>query len=103
MEHKYRGREIVVIAHRGGGELFKENTISAFTGVERLGVDAVECDVQVTKDGNLAVMHDPDLMRTAGIDRKIEDLTTEDIKNIKLNGEKIPGGIEQIIILQGIH
>ena len=91
MEHKYRGREIVVIAHRGGGELFKENTISAFTGVERLGVDAVECDVQVTKDGNLAVMHDPDLMRTAGIDRKIEDLTTEDIKNIKLNGgENIP-------------
>ncbi len=91
MEHKYKGREIFVIAHRGGGELFKENTISAFTGVERLGVDAVECDVQVTKDGNLAVMHDPDLMRTAGIDRKIEDLTIEDIKNIKLNGgENIP-------------
>ena len=41
MEHKYKGREIFVIAHRGGGELFKENTISAFTGVERLGVDAV--------------------------------------------------------------
>jgi glycerophosphoryl diester phosphodiesterase len=91
MDHKYKGREIFVIAHRGGGELFKENTISAFTGVESLGVDAVECDVQVTKDGNLAVMHDPDLMRTAGINKKIQDMTTEDLKNIKLNGgESIP-------------
>ena len=91
MEHKYKGRNIFVIAHRGGGELFKENTISAFTGVEKLGVDAVECDVQVSKDGSLVVMHDPDLLRTAGIDKKIEDLNTGEIKNVTLkDGEHIP-------------
>ena len=91
MEHKYKGREIFVIAHRGGGELFKENTISAFTGVGKLGVDAVECDVQVSKDGSLVVMHDPDLLRTAGIDRKIGDLNIEDLKSIRLKGgEHIP-------------
>ena len=91
MPYRYHGREIFIIAHRGGGELFKENTISAFTGVEKLGVDAVECDVQVTSDGNLAVMHDPDLKRTAGIEAKIGDMSTEELKNIKLNGgEHIP-------------
>lgn len=89
--HRYRGREILVIAHRGGGDLFSENTMSAFKGVEKLGVDAVECDVQITKDGNLAVIHDPDLKRTAGIDMKVRDLETSELKKIKVGGkEDIP-------------
>ena len=91
MTHRYRGREVLVIAHRGGGDLFSENTLSAFRGVEKLGVDTVECDVQVTKDGNLAVIHDPDLKRTAGIDLKVKDLDTEELKKVKLEGgENIP-------------
>ncbi len=91
MPYRYRGREVMVIAHRGGGDLFKENSISAFTGVEKLGVDAVECDIQITKDKNLAVIHDPDLKRMAGIDLKIKDMNIDDLRNIKLNGsENIP-------------
>ena len=46
MVFKYKDRDVAVIAHRGGGLLFPENTISAFKGVQKLGVDAVECDVQ---------------------------------------------------------
>jgi len=91
MTHRYRGREVFVIAHRGGGDMFMENTLSAFRGVEKLGVDAVECDVQVTKDGQLAVIHDPDLRRTAGIDLKVKDLNAEELKKMKLNErENIP-------------
>ena len=91
MTYSYRGREILVVAHRGGGNLFIENTLSAFQGVEKLGVDAVECDVQATKDGNLAVMHDPDLKRMAGIERNVKDLSVEELRGIQLKGgERIP-------------
>ena len=91
MVFKYKDRDVAVIAHRGGGLLFPENTISAFKGVQKLGVDAVECDVQLTMDGKLAVMHDPNLKRMAGIDKRISEVTSDDIKKIiLLNNEKIP-------------
>ncbi|WMT48877.1 MAG: glycerophosphodiester phosphodiesterase family protein [Thermoplasmatales archaeon] len=87
MVRRFRDREVLVIAHRGGGNLFSENTLKAFLGVERLGVDAVECDVQITKDGNLAVVHDSNLKRTTGIDANVRDLNSAEIKKIKV-GEK---------------
>jgi len=91
MAFKYNGKDIIVIAHRGGGQLFFENSFSAFKGVQQLGVDAVECDIQVTADGQLAIMHDSNLKRTTGINRKVSELTSEEIKNIKLlNNENIP-------------
>lgn len=101
MVHLYKGKEIFVIAHRGGGDLFRENTISAFRSVEKLGVDAVECDVQVTKDGNLAVIHDPDLRRTAGIDLKVSDLDTEELKRVRLEGGEFIPTLEEV--LDAIH
>ena len=52
----------------------------------------IELDVHLMKDGNLAVIHDSSLLRTAGADVKIEDLTTEELKNYRLEGtdEMIP-------------
>jgi len=91
MPFKYRNRQVSVIAHRGGGELFKENTLSAFRSVQDMGVDAVECDVQVTKDGKLAVIHDADLRRVAGINSRVDELTGNEIQKVKLlNNETIP-------------
>ncbi len=81
----------VVIAHRGGGDLFPENTVEAFIKSQELGVDAAECDVQTTRDGKLVVIHDPDLMRTAGVEKKVEDLTLDEIRKIRLkDGSRIP-------------
>lgn len=80
-----------VIAHRGGAELFLENTLSAFKKAEELGVDAIECDVHLTKDGYLVVAHDPDLNRIAGIDQNIAEMTLAEISRIELKGgEHIP-------------
>ena len=91
MPLNYRSRPVSIIAHRGGGELFTENTLSAFRSVQDLGVDAIECDVQVTRDGKLAVIHDSDLNRLAGIPQKINQLTSEEIRKIRLlNNESIP-------------
>ncbi len=101
MTYNYRGREVSVIAHRGGGDLFEENTLSAFKSVEKLNVDAVECDVHATKDGNLAVIHDPDLRRMAGIDLNVKDLDTEKLRNIRLKGGEVIPLLEEV--LDAIH
>ncbi len=97
MTYNYRGREVFVIAHRGGGDLLKENTLSAFKSVEKLGVDAVECDVHATKDGNLAVIHDPDLRRMAGIYLNVKDLDTEKLRNVRLKGGEIVPLLEEVL------
>jgi glycerophosphoryl diester phosphodiesterase len=51
-----------------------------------------EYDVHLLKDGNLAVIHDSNLKRTTGQEGRVEDLTTEDLKNYRLEGteETIP-------------
>ena len=47
-----------VAAHRGGALLMPENTFPAFDNAVRLGVDQLEFDVEMTKDGKLIVTHD---------------------------------------------
>lgn len=79
-------------AHRGlHGNGVPENSMEAF----RLALEGgygIELDVHLMADGNLAVIHDASLKRTAGADVKIEDLTVEDLENYRLEGteEKIP-------------
>ena len=58
------GPTVLVVAHRGGAALAPENTLSAFENAWKIGVDMVECDVHLSKDGELVVMHDPDVSRT---------------------------------------
>ena len=45
--------------HRGGRGLWPENTLTAFAGALSLGVDTLELDASVTKDGVVIVSHDP--------------------------------------------
>lgn len=75
-------------AHRGlHNDNFPENSMAAF----RRAVDAgygIELDVHLMADGNLAVIHDSSLKRTAGIDKMIEELTAEDLPNCRLEGTK---------------
>lgn len=55
---------VVAIAHRGGSRLRPENTLAAFDHALSLGVDAMECDVHLSADGQLVVIHDGTLDRT---------------------------------------
>lgn len=50
-----------VISHRGGGQKYPENTLFAFSKSIEMGCDALELDVQVTKDGVVVVYHPEDL------------------------------------------
>lgn len=55
---------VVAIAHRGGSRLRPENTLAAFDHAITLGVDGLECDVHLSSDGDVVVIHDETLDRT---------------------------------------
>ncbi len=84
-----------VIAHRGGRNLFPENTMAAFDGSDALGVDALEMDVCLSKDGHLVTHHDLTINRTSNGDGKLIDFTLEELKKLNfghhfkdINGQK---------------
>lgn len=79
-------------AHRGLHDANKpENSMAAFRAALESGY-GIEFDIHLIKDGNLAVMHDRSLLRTAGVDTDITTLTTEELANYHLCGteETIP-------------
>lgn len=79
-------------AHRGlHNETLPENSMGAFRAALEHGY-GIELDIHLMKDGNLAVIHDTSLKRTAGADVKITDLTAGDLENYRLGDtdEKIP-------------
>ena len=63
------------IAHRGDSSAAPENTLDAFDAAVRAGSDLIEIDVQLTADGEAAVIHDRSALRTTGIDAPVADLT----------------------------
>ena len=80
------------IAHRGlHNDEFTENGMKAFQNAIDHGV-AFEFDIHLTKDNELVVCHDENLVRTTGKDGIIEDLTLKEIKEIYhlLDGGEIP-------------
>ncbi len=80
-----RGRDAaVVIGHRGAAAAAPENTLAAVESGLAQGADYVEIDVQETADDEIAVIHDSDLMRVAGVDLKTWDATRERLAAIDI-------------------
>ncbi|MBQ3079474.1 MAG: hypothetical protein IJC48_05665 [Clostridia bacterium] len=71
---------IYVAAHRGWSERYPENTLEAFRSAMDLGVDQVETDIRVTKDGELVLIHDATVDRTTYGSGKVNELTLEEIR-----------------------
>ena len=90
-------------AHRGlHGNGVPENSMAAFQAALDHGY-GIELDVHLLADGNLAVMHDSLLNRTTGRAGRIEDLTTEDLKDYHLEGtgETIPEFMDVLTLYNG--
>jgi len=97
---------ILLGAHRGNAAEYPENTLSAFRSAIELGVDVIECDVHLTVDGALAVIHDHLLPRTtdgSGLvrDHRMTELRALDAgswKDSRFKGERIPT-LEEVLAL----
>lgn len=71
--------DVSVVAHRGGAKLRPENTLAAFDHAASLGVDACECDVRVSRDGEVVVIHDPTVDRTTNAHGSVEAFTAAEL------------------------
>lgn len=70
-----------------------ENTISSMQAAFDLGAEAVEFDIKLSKDGQLAVFHDSTLLYRCGVEGEIQDYTMEELKKMDVGyGYTADGG-----------
>ncbi len=82
---------MIILAHRGASDARLENTLSAFVHAIERGADGAELDVQLSRDGEVVVFHDDDLLRLAGRHERIEHLSWDELSQVSLQrGLKIP-------------
>lgn len=80
----------IPFAHRGGSAEGPENTILSFTHALSLGYRYLETDVRATRDGVVAVIHDPVLDRVADRAGTVEALSWADLERARLgDGESV--------------
>lgn len=85
-------------AHRGAMATHPENTIPAFQEAIRLGAHMIEFDVQLSRDGELVLMHDATVDRTTDGQGKVSELTFKELraldagtrKDARFTGARIP-------------
>ncbi|MGI9245974.1 MAG: glycerophosphodiester phosphodiesterase [Steroidobacteraceae bacterium] len=96
--------DIAVTAHRGAKVRAPENTMAAFRAAYADGAQFIELDVQRTRDGQVIVLHDGDLMRMGGDPRRVAELALAEITAVDIGartgpqhaGELVPS-LEQVI------
>jgi glycerophosphoryl diester phosphodiesterase len=71
-----------VVAHRGDSHSFPENTLEAFISASTMGIDVIETDVHLTKDGKVVIWHDNSLERNTNGRGLVEDYTLSEIKHL---------------------
>jgi glycerophosphoryl diester phosphodiesterase len=73
-------RSFKVIGHRGAAGHAPENTFAAFDHGLSMGVDGVETDIRLTRDGELVLMHDATVDRTTDGSGAVAELTVEQVR-----------------------
>jgi glycerophosphoryl diester phosphodiesterase len=81
----------LVGGHRGNPAEFPENTLASFRSAIELGVDMIECDVHLSADGELVVIHDHTLDRTTDGAGLVVQRTLAELRRLDAGGgERLP-------------
>jgi glycerophosphoryl diester phosphodiesterase len=72
----------IVVAHRGDSKNYPENTLEAFISATNMGIDVIETDVHLSKDGVVVIWHDPTLERNTDGSGLVEDHTLAQLKQL---------------------
>lgn len=101
----------LIIAHRGDSAHRPENTAAAFKSALDMGADLLELDVQLTKDGQVVVIHDGSVDRTTDGRGRVADMTLAEIRKLSAGyperfgdrfvSEKVPTLIEALTQARG--
>ena len=77
-------KNIETIAHRGYVAKGVENSIEALEGAAEVGANYVEFDIILTKDNKFVVLHDFNLKRLAGINKRIQDMNFDEVVGLTI-------------------
>ncbi|MBQ0853664.1 glycerophosphodiester phosphodiesterase [Streptomyces sp. NPDC057621] len=81
----------LTIGHRGIMGVEPENTLRSFTAAQQAGLDLIELDLHLSKDGALVVMHDADVDRTTDGSGPIAEKTLAELRVLDAGrGERVP-------------
>jgi glycerophosphoryl diester phosphodiesterase len=81
----------LTIGHRGVMGVEPENTLRSFVAAEHAGLDVIELDLHLSKDGALVVLHDEDVDRTTDGSGAVADKTLAELRALDAGrGERIP-------------
>jgi glycerophosphoryl diester phosphodiesterase len=89
---------LLLFGHRGYSALVPENTLAAFQALVDRGIPGAELDVQLSRDGQVVVIHDWSLSRTAGLEARVRDTPLAAIRELdagqwrgpEFRGQKVP-------------
>lgn len=77
-------KNIETIAHRGYVNKGVENSIESLVGASEAGANYVELDILLTKDNKFVVMHDYNLKRLAGINKRVQDMNFDEVVGLPI-------------------
>ncbi|MER7918477.1 MULTISPECIES: glycerophosphodiester phosphodiesterase family protein [unclassified Streptomyces] len=81
----------LTIGHRGVMGVEPENTLRSFAAAQRAGLDLIELDLHLSKDGALVVMHDAEVDRTTDGSGPIAEKTLAELRALDAGrGERVP-------------
>jgi glycerophosphoryl diester phosphodiesterase len=90
------------VGHRGASALAPENTLRAIELAIAHGLDMVEVDVHLSRDGEVVVIHDAELMRSADRREAVANLTADELARIDLgDGQGVPRLTEVFALARG--
>lgn len=75
-------RKFRCVGHRGLPELYPENSVEGELAALHEGADAIELDVQMTRDGRMVLMHDASLQRTANVELDVRDASFSELEGL---------------------
>lgn len=90
-------------AHRGASGYAPENTLEAFEKAIELKADGIELDVQLTKDGELVIIHDETVDRVSDGRGWVKDFTFEELRSLNVNKRFPEYGNVQIPSLEEVY
>ena len=79
-----KSKQVLFVSHRGDWRNAPENSLQAFRNCIEMGVDMIEIDLKMTKDGHLILMHDETIDRTTDGTGKPSDYTLAEIRKFHL-------------------
>ncbi|WP_020408761.1 glycerophosphodiester phosphodiesterase [Hahella ganghwensis] len=80
---------MIIVGHRGAKAEAPENTVASFANAYEAGIRHFELDIQLSKDGQLVVIHDKTVDRTTGQTGKVADLDADEMRAMDA-GQHLP-------------